>query len=92
MDVEATETIGSGTFGKCFSAIYRSEYRVVVKEIKTKDSTKKELERAKHEVIHGPQYYGNSEITPKYLIYLGFVPIKRLFIWFFDNMLLKAVV
>lgn len=50
--VDATETIGSGTFGKCFSAIYRREYLVVVKEIKTKDSTKKELERAKHEVIH----------------------------------------
>ena len=52
MDVEATETIGSEIFGKCFLAIYRSEYCVVVKEIKTKDSTKKELERAKHEVIH----------------------------------------
>jgi len=50
--IEGTEIIGSGTFGKCFSAIYRGEYRVVVKEIKTKDSTRKELERAKHEVIH----------------------------------------
>jgi len=38
--VEGTEIIGSGTFGKCFSAIYRSKYQVVVKEIKTKDSTR----------------------------------------------------
>lgn len=52
LPIKATETIGSGTFGKCFSAIYCSEYRVIVKEIKTKDSTKKELDRAKHEVIH----------------------------------------
>ena len=42
--------IGSGTFGVCFSGTYRSEFNVVVKEIKTKDSSRNELEQARKEV------------------------------------------
>ena len=50
--VDETEKIGSGAFGRCFTAIYRNEYRVVVKEMKVKDSSKREIERAKQEVLN----------------------------------------
>lgn len=50
--VDGTEAIGSGTFGKCFPALYRNDYQVVVKEIKMKETTREELERTKREVIH----------------------------------------
>ena len=36
--VDETEKISSGAFGRCFTIIYRIEYRVVVKEMKVKDS------------------------------------------------------
>ena len=50
--IDETEKIGSRTFGRCFTAIYRNQYRVVVKEIKVKDSSKREIERAKREVLN----------------------------------------
>ena len=51
LSIDRTEAIGSGSFGRCFSATYRQDYRVVVKEMKATDSTKKELERARREVV-----------------------------------------
>lgn len=52
LTIDETEKIGSGTFGRCFTAIYRNQYRVVVKEMKLKDSSKREIERAKQEVLN----------------------------------------
>ena len=42
----------TGKFGVCFSGTYRNEINVVVKEIKTKDSSHKELEQAIKGVQH----------------------------------------
>lgn len=44
--------IDSGTFGRCFTATYRNQYCVVVKEIKIRDSSKREIERANQEVLN----------------------------------------
>ena len=52
LKIDETGKIGSGTFGRCFTAMYRNQYRVVVKEMKVRDSSKKETERAKQEVFH----------------------------------------
>ena len=52
LNIDEANKIGSGTFGRCFTATYRNQYRVVVKEIKVRDSSKKESERAKQEVVH----------------------------------------
>ena len=52
LTLDDTGKIGVGTFGVCFSGTYRNEFNVVVKEIKTKDSSRKELERAMKEVQH----------------------------------------
>ena len=51
LSVYRTEPIDLGTFGRCFPATYRQVYRVIVEEMKMKDTTKEELERAKREVI-----------------------------------------
>ena len=59
MTIDETEKIGSGTFGRCFTAMYRNQYRVVVKEIKVRDSSKKEIERAKQEVLHEASVLAN---------------------------------
>ena len=50
--VDETESIGSGTFGKCFPAVYRRDFRVIVKQIKMKETTREGIERAKREVLH----------------------------------------
>lgn len=50
--IDATKKIGSGTFGKCFSAMYRGQYSVVVKVMKTNDDSFTEKTRAKREVLH----------------------------------------
>ena len=50
--VDGTESVGSGTFGKCFTAVYRRDFRVIVKEIKMKERTREEIGRAKREVLH----------------------------------------
>ena len=52
LTIDETNKIGSGTFGRCLTATYRNQYRVVVKEMKVRDSSKKESDRAKQEVIH----------------------------------------
>ena len=46
LTIDTDKSIGSGTFGKCYNGLYRDAFRVVVKEIKTHDSTK-ELERVR---------------------------------------------
>lgn len=50
--IDTSEKIGSGTFGNCYQGIYREKFSVVCKKIKTQDSSLKELERAKQEVLH----------------------------------------
>ena len=45
------EPIGSGTFGDCFLAEYRS-IKVVVKEMKRRDKSLQETERCKKDVLH----------------------------------------
>ena len=41
LKVDKSQKIGNGTFGNCYIALYRNEYRVVVKEMKIVESPKK---------------------------------------------------
>ena len=49
LNIDEGGKIGSGTFGRCFTGMYCNQYRVVVKEMKVWDSSKKESEHAKQE-------------------------------------------
>ena len=44
LKVEKSQKIGNGTFGNCYIALYRNEYRVVAKEMKIIESPKKTRE------------------------------------------------
>ena len=57
--IDESKVVGSGTFGSCFSAVYRGNFGVIVKVMNTKDSSSKEMERAKQEVIHEAQVIAN---------------------------------
>ena len=57
--IDENEVVGSGTFGSCFSAVYRGNFGVTVKVMNTKDSLSKEMECAKQEVIHEAQVIAN---------------------------------
>ena len=50
--INKSKAVGSGSFGKCYSASYREEFRVAVKIFKTKNSSAKVLEQAKREALH----------------------------------------
>lgn len=50
--VQKDSPVGTGTFGSCYIASYRNDFRVVVKEMNLKNSSKKETERAQQEVVH----------------------------------------
>lgn len=52
LTIDESLVIGSGTFGSCFPAVYRNNFRVLVKVMKTKDSSTKEMERAWQEIVH----------------------------------------
>ena len=52
MTIDEANKIGSGTFGRCFTSTYHNQYHVVVREIKVRDSSKKESERAKQDVVY----------------------------------------
>ena len=54
LTIDESSVVGSGTFGSCFSAVYRSNLSVLVKVIKTKDSS-----RARQEVIHEAEVIAN---------------------------------
>ena len=41
LKVDKSQKIGKGTFGNCYIALYRNEYRVVAKEMKIIESPKK---------------------------------------------------
>ena len=43
--INKSKAVGSGSFGKCYSASYREEFRVAVKIFKTKNSSAKVLEQ-----------------------------------------------
>ena len=45
--INKTKEIGSGTFGKCYSATYRKEYSALEKVMKTRDHSSAEKGRAK---------------------------------------------
>ena len=57
--IDESKVVGSGTFGSCFSAVYRGNFGVIVKVMHTKDSSSKEMERAKQEVLHEAQVIAN---------------------------------
>ena len=57
--IDESEVVGSGTFGSCFSAVYRGNFRVIVKAMNTRDSSSKEMERAKQEVVHEAEVIAN---------------------------------
>ena len=63
--IDKTEKIGSETFGKCFKGKYRNQYQVVVKEIKVKDSSKREIERAKQEVLNKASVLADLKDHPR---------------------------
>ena len=42
LKVDKSQKIGNGTFGNCYIALYRNEYRVVVKEMKIIASPRRE--------------------------------------------------
>ena len=42
LKVDKSQKIGNGTFGNCYIALYRNEYRVVVKEMKIIESPRRE--------------------------------------------------
>ena len=44
LKVDKSQKIGNGTFGNCYIALYRNEYRVVAKEMKIIESPKKTRE------------------------------------------------
>ena len=44
LKVDKSQKIGNGTFGNCYIALYRNEYRVVVKEMKIIESPEKTRE------------------------------------------------
>lgn len=91
--IDWTEDIGTGTFGRCFTTIYRNKYQVVVKEIKVKDSSKGDIEQAKQEVLNEALVIADLvETTPESPIYLVYVPYKRPFIWFCNTWRLRAAV
>ena len=50
--IDMDKSIGSGSFQKCYPGLYRGAFRVVVKEIKTRDDSTKELEQVKREVLN----------------------------------------
>ena len=54
LTIDESSVVGSGTFGSCFSAVYRSNLSVLVKVIKTKDSS-----CARQEVIHEAEVIAN---------------------------------
>ena len=41
LKVDKSQKIGNGTFGNCYIALYRNEYRFVAKEMKIIESPKK---------------------------------------------------
>ena len=49
LKVDKTPKIGSGTFGNCYIALYRNEFRVVAKEIKRMESSKQTKEEVLRE-------------------------------------------
>ena len=44
LKVDKSQKIGNGTFGNCYIALYRNEYRVVAKEMKIIESPKETRE------------------------------------------------
>ena len=90
--IDETEKIGSGTFGRCFTAIYRNQYQVIVKEIKVKDSSKRKIKRAKQEVLNEASVLADLGYHPGIPIYSVYVPYQRLFIWFSKTWRLRAAV
>ena len=56
--IDVSEVVGSGTFGSCFSTVYRGNFGLIVKVMNTKDSSSKEMEHAE-EVIHEAQVLAN---------------------------------
>ena len=46
LTVDKTKKIGSGTFGNCYLAVYRNDFKVVVKEMKNVDSPQEVLREA----------------------------------------------
>ena len=52
LSIDNSKSTGSGTFGNCYSVLYRDQFSVVVKENKMKDESCKETERARKEVLH----------------------------------------
>lgn len=59
LTIDESSVVRSGTFGYCFSAVYRSNFSVLVKVMKTKDSSSKEMERARKEIIHEAEVIAN---------------------------------
>ena len=49
LKVDKSQKIGNGTFGNCYIALYRNEYRVVVKEMKIIESPEKTREEVRRE-------------------------------------------
>jgi len=43
--------IGTGTFGSCYLSTYRGEFKAIVKEIRMRDFSRKEIARAREEVL-----------------------------------------
>ena len=92
LTIDETNKIGSGTFGRCFTATYRNQYRVIVKEMKVRDSSKKESDRAKQEVIHEASVLADLGDHPEFPIYLECVLYMRPFIWFWKSSRLRVAV
>ena len=78
LKVDKTPKNGSGSFGNCYIALYRNEFRVVVKELKGKDSSNQTKEEVLREAaaITGigdhwgiPHLFGVcTEQAPRYLV------------------------
>ena len=82
--VDKSQKIGNGTFGNCYIALYRNEYRVIAKEIKiiieSPKKTREEVWREASAITGIGDHWG----IPLCLV---FSQIGHHFIWFFSSTL-----